>query len=473
MSVKDPRLSQILPVIRCSDCGIDVEFRLLGEHVCSSAPPMPALPPIPAAANKPTSGLNAGAYKPGYKPPPPIPINSPQPGSPALNSFNSYNGAPLPNSPNRPGTASPRPALPFLEKYAKKNKSSSSPPVPNNNNNNGSNGSGNNVTGSPLSVSPTTPTAPSYDRQVLANGSSNHYQREQNDYFPKTPMEDRFPGSAQQPPSRSRTPMEDGRYGSNSPVPGRSKTPVNEPSAQYSPALSATRGSQPALPQKSNARSPSVNSAQGLGIQGLDANGRVKSPTGGPVYGGDPRNDYGRDPRDREWEKNNGQYGTSPPNRSGSSGSSASSVLTDRSGYPRERSNTVLSERSERSTRSNRSEREERSRYPDEYDRQRDRDGGRRETNGSTRSGRQDPSSAYKTPSPPISPEDARSVDGMSTPKQSPYRPPTPPDASPNPSRGKCTTRLLFFFFLFLLPLSDKTLGFPVPLGCRREALSF
>ncbi|KAF9181344.1 hypothetical protein BGZ50_005584 [Haplosporangium sp. Z 11] len=49
MSVKDPRLSQILPVIRCSDCGHDVEFRLLGEHVCSSAPPMPALPAIPVA----------------------------------------------------------------------------------------------------------------------------------------------------------------------------------------------------------------------------------------------------------------------------------------------------------------------------------------------------------------------------------------------------------------------------------------
>lgn len=47
MSVKDPRLSQILPVIRCSDCGHDVEFRLLGEHICSSAPAMPALPVLP------------------------------------------------------------------------------------------------------------------------------------------------------------------------------------------------------------------------------------------------------------------------------------------------------------------------------------------------------------------------------------------------------------------------------------------
>jgi hypothetical protein len=55
MSVKDPRLSQILPVIRCSDCGHDVEFRLLGEHVCSSAPPMPALPVIPVSKCKPST----------------------------------------------------------------------------------------------------------------------------------------------------------------------------------------------------------------------------------------------------------------------------------------------------------------------------------------------------------------------------------------------------------------------------------
>lgn len=52
MSVKDPRLSQILPVIRCSDCGHDVEFRLLGEHICSSAPAMPALPVLPLSKRR-------------------------------------------------------------------------------------------------------------------------------------------------------------------------------------------------------------------------------------------------------------------------------------------------------------------------------------------------------------------------------------------------------------------------------------
>ncbi|KAF8929194.1 hypothetical protein BGZ58_009103 [Dissophora ornata] len=499
MSVKDPRLSQILPVIRCSDCGYDVEFRQLGEHVCSSAPPMPALPVIPVSKHGSSSGMSSGAYKPGYKPPP-IPINGSQPASQGTNGY-SNNAAAAPNgtpiSPGRPSTASGRPALPFLEKYAKKNKSatsaSSSPPATNGANNNNSN---NNLSGSPLSVSPTTPTAPSYDRQVLSNGTNGHYQREQNDYFPKTPMDDRFPGQQQQQqpsrsrtpqderyqqqqqqqqqPSRSRTPMEDNRYGSSSPVPGRSKTPVTDPAGQYSSNPNSARQSQqPAVPQKSNARSPSIASAQGLGIQGLDANGRIKSPTGGA----DPRNDYGRDPRERErereWERNrqqNDNSGTSPPSasngfhRTASSGSAASSVA-DRASQ-RERSNTVLSERSERSVRSARSERsgneersdKDRSRYPEdgrgdrdrerdrgdndrnrdrERERERDRDG-RGMNPSSSRSGRQDPSSAYKTPSPPISPEEMRSADSLSEPKPSSYRPPTPPDvSSPTPTRGR------------------------------------
>ncbi|KAF9957756.1 hypothetical protein BGZ72_001422 [Mortierella alpina] len=444
MSVKDPRLSQILPVIRCSDCGHDVEFRLLGEHVCSSAPPMPALPVIPLAKHSPSSGVSSGAYRPGHKPPP-IPINAPTPVSPGVGAYGSS-----PISPGRPSTASPRPSLPFLEKYAKKNKSAvsaaSSPPgaAPNSTN---YNNNSNTLSGSPLSVSPTTPTAPSYDRQVLSNGANSHYQREQNDYFPKTPLEDRFQHhqQQQQQPSRSRTPLENryvnGGSASPSPIPGRAKTPVMDSSSQFSTSPNSIRASQqPALPQKSNARSPSIASAQGLGINGLDA------------YGRDTRD------RDREWEKANGgrqqqygnEYDTSPPsipngfNRSGSSGSSASA---DRSLQHRERSNTVLSERSERSVRSARSERSghgerserDRSRYADPDERERDLDRQReREREKGGRSGRQDPSSAYKTPSPPISPEDIRSVDALSASKQSPYRPPTPPDAaSPVPTRGR------------------------------------
>ncbi|KAF9922185.1 hypothetical protein FBU30_007719 [Linnemannia zychae] len=487
MSVKDPRLSQILPVIRCSDCGHDVEFRLLGEHVCSSAPAMPALPVIPVSKslnsqpprtpsrNESPVPASSGAYRPGHKPPP-IPTSSSSPGSPGPNHYvgggsssSLTNGTP--GSPGRPSAASPRPSLPFLEKYAKKKSAatSSSPPAPN-----GRDVNNNNITGSPLSVSPTTPTAPSYDRQVLSNGMNSHYQREQNDYFPKTPIDDRFGFHQQQQqqqqqaqPIRSRTPMDDGRYGASpSPIPGRSKTPVMDSSSQLSTSPSSMRASQqPAVPQKSNARSPSIASATGLGINGLDANGRIKSPTGGSPYQ-DPRTEPGRDwERERERggsrQQQHNDYADSPPsvsngfNRSGSSGSAASSVLTDRS-MQRERSNTVLSERSERSVRSNRSERsdKDRSRYPetqqDEYERsnrdrerERERDRGDRgergdRSMGSSRS-RADPSSAYKTPSPPISPEDVRSSDAMpsAAPKNSPYRPPTPPDASPIPSRGR------------------------------------
>ncbi|KAG1645750.1 hypothetical protein G6F44_001515 [Rhizopus delemar] len=38
------RISQILPTVKCSDCGKDVEIRRLGDHLCSSQPPIPSLP---------------------------------------------------------------------------------------------------------------------------------------------------------------------------------------------------------------------------------------------------------------------------------------------------------------------------------------------------------------------------------------------------------------------------------------------
>ncbi|KAG0050320.1 hypothetical protein BGZ83_004901 [Gryganskiella cystojenkinii] len=434
-------------------------------------------PPRTPSRNE-NSGVSSGAYKPGYKPPP-IPINSPSPGSPGsfnnTNNSNNVSGSPI--SPGRPSTASPRPSLPFLEKYAQKKKSSASPPVPNNNSNGNSNGNSTNgqntLTGSPLSVSPTTPTAPSYDRQGLTNGSGNgtangHYQREQNDYFPKSGSD-----------SRSRTPLDDHRYPSSSSaanIPSRSKTP--DSSSQFSTSPSSARASQqPALPQKSNARSPSIASAQGLGINGIDMNGRIKSPTMNGGYDGhgrsvDPRD---RDPRDQRSQQQQGDYGSSPPsisngfNRSGSSGSTASSVLAER-GFQRERSNTVLSERSERSARSVRSERSEKTsekdrRYPEEERGDRDRSTRDRERERSERergdrdrerldrdrynqltpstsrsNGRhQDGSSAYKTPSPPVSPEGTRASEMMSNGiKNSGYRPPTPPEASsPVPTRGR------------------------------------
>ncbi|KAI9283853.1 hypothetical protein BC943DRAFT_94770 [Umbelopsis sp. AD052] len=47
----EPRISQILPNVTCSDCGLPVELRKLGEHVCSSAPPLPPLKAFSAPTN--------------------------------------------------------------------------------------------------------------------------------------------------------------------------------------------------------------------------------------------------------------------------------------------------------------------------------------------------------------------------------------------------------------------------------------
>ncbi|KAG9323629.1 hypothetical protein KVV02_000572 [Mortierella alpina] len=393
MSVKDPRLSQVLPVIRCSDCGDDVEFRKLGEHICSSAPPMPTLPP-----KQPTrSGVSSGGYRPGHKPPP-IPIaNNP---SPYLSTAgNGSSGAsphsPLRSAPGTPGVA-PRPSLPFLEK-------------------------------------------------------------EQTEHLPpKTPTEDRY--AAPQPNGH--------RY---PPGAARAKTPVNESGVTSFPvspgSTSPSRASlqqQPSLPQKSNARNPSVASAKGV-----------------PGYGYAPGHNYA----EREWERSDRSVasmdyashhcsGISTPSsvssgvsRAGSSSSLASSILAERGAYDRrERSNTMLSERSELSVRSERSEmslrserseraersaRSERSRYAEEEERvEREREARHRlrqqqdavSSRSRGRSRHNDPAAAYDTPSPPISPKDGPlDVEMMANGPKAPslYRPLTPPDvASPIPTRA-------------------------------------
>ncbi|KAJ8654715.1 hypothetical protein O0I10_009605 [Lichtheimia ornata] len=49
------RISQILPTVKCSDCGEDVQIRKLGEHVCSN---MPAVPPLPMLPLRQDKGMN-------------------------------------------------------------------------------------------------------------------------------------------------------------------------------------------------------------------------------------------------------------------------------------------------------------------------------------------------------------------------------------------------------------------------------
>lgn len=43
-SQNEPRMSQILPTVKCSDCGRQVELRKLAIHLCSSVPPVPSFP---------------------------------------------------------------------------------------------------------------------------------------------------------------------------------------------------------------------------------------------------------------------------------------------------------------------------------------------------------------------------------------------------------------------------------------------
>ncbi|RKP13926.1 hypothetical protein BJ684DRAFT_15724 [Piptocephalis cylindrospora] len=56
VGMQDPRISQILPTMKCNDCGVDIEFRRIAEHRCGEAPPMPALPPMPSTLHKKDSG---------------------------------------------------------------------------------------------------------------------------------------------------------------------------------------------------------------------------------------------------------------------------------------------------------------------------------------------------------------------------------------------------------------------------------
>ncbi|KAJ2960492.1 hypothetical protein NQZ79_g4164 [Umbelopsis isabellina] len=66
ISQNEPRMSQVLPTVKCSDCGRQVELRKLAIHLCSSVPPVPTLhkaaarvpvghntPPIDTRVNRP------------------------------------------------------------------------------------------------------------------------------------------------------------------------------------------------------------------------------------------------------------------------------------------------------------------------------------------------------------------------------------------------------------------------------------
>ncbi|KAF9931496.1 hypothetical protein FBU30_010005 [Linnemannia zychae] len=396
---------------------------------------------------------NAGAYKPNHRPPP-IPIdtalsNTSFTASP-LSPGNTSSGGLL--SPLRSASsASPRPSLPFLEKYAKLSKGSSPPaplPQPNSDRQDQS-----------------YKATPQHQQQPM---TPSHHQREQSEYFlTKSPTEDRFAFAAA---LAATTASQQQQYQDNQPIirsyeKARSKTPTAAMEARASSFVySSSNGTkisqyaQPALPQKSTARVPSiasVHSLAGHGHAGYDFNGRSKSSQGN-INGHSPYtvnrdNDHERlrerGNRSAPIPENVSQYNhqfpapNAPvPVRSGSDASAASSIAERRAN--RERSNTMQSERSDTS----------RSRYQevsnianDRYGRsERENEKVRPLTPSSSRSGAggrrfQESISAYKTPSPPASSKDDEDgrLAGANTSKGPAYRPLTPPEiASPIPTRG-------------------------------------
>ncbi|KAL1922813.1 uncharacterized protein VTP21DRAFT_9189 [Calcarisporiella thermophila] len=114
----DARISQLLPMIKCSDCGEDVEFRKLGDHICSKAPPMPELP---ASLRKPSAR---------GQPPPPVSTDSLYENSHSFNQGSTRSPvdriSPRYRESNDEYSRSTmeshreqKPSLPFLEKYTK------------------------------------------------------------------------------------------------------------------------------------------------------------------------------------------------------------------------------------------------------------------------------------------------------------------------------------------------------------------
>ncbi|CAG8760161.1 16888_t:CDS:2, partial [Acaulospora morrowiae] len=115
---QDQRISKLLPTVKCSDCGVTVEFRKLGEHLCSA----PAVPELPAAYKN--SNIKIGKEVPGQKIQPNL--------TPLLvdNNF-SYNSTPSPTDSEHSNysnysnkfanpTINPeksKPARSFLQKY--------------------------------------------------------------------------------------------------------------------------------------------------------------------------------------------------------------------------------------------------------------------------------------------------------------------------------------------------------------------
>ncbi|CAB4396643.1 unnamed protein product [Rhizophagus irregularis] len=123
---QDTRISQLLPSVKCSDCGEMVEFRRLGEHICQAAPAVPALPSAyrkPTIKNQtPSSRQVDNILRPNLNPLS-VSDNSYDVGrspydtspSPTDSGYSGYSGSKYTSPPS--STSSPKGPTNFLQKY--------------------------------------------------------------------------------------------------------------------------------------------------------------------------------------------------------------------------------------------------------------------------------------------------------------------------------------------------------------------
>ncbi|KAK3806774.1 MAG: hypothetical protein J3Q66DRAFT_116656 [Benniella sp.] len=123
-STGPPRLSQVLPIVQCVDCGQEVEYGKLTAHGCVAAPEVPPIPASPTPSSDmsfPDGEIIFETYSSGRSS-----RASRATVTSLLPSLATANTAPL--SPMRTVSVMgrPRPALPYLEKYSKR-KAASAP----------------------------------------------------------------------------------------------------------------------------------------------------------------------------------------------------------------------------------------------------------------------------------------------------------------------------------------------------------
>ncbi|KAF8928842.1 hypothetical protein BGZ58_009336 [Dissophora ornata] len=465
MTVKDPRLSQVLPIVHCSDCGNDVMFGELTGHVCTSAPAMPVLP------------LYLSKHSPKSK----TALDSKKTTTTSTSTTNTTTSKiPLtmsPLSPLRTTSVTSRPALPFLEKYSKRKYASApamlSQPIVLPSQQSNTNSDSDIITSRRNSQQQ--PTVSPIVAAVLSYGlDSPRRQRDTLDYpTPKSSMEDRVPAP------------QHGRNASES----RSRDPMMETTCSYPVRPKPTRivsQQLPVVPRKSAARTSGI-AARGLGISMDPSNNSSRRNTtglGGRAGAGvpDARTEFGKDrEREREWEKSNRSAPVIADSRSNSSDATSTSSRPTNEGVGRtfssrlaassllatagsrnrqsDRSSTSSFDRMDRSMSEVSEESEKYSQcddmtYPDDLLPQEEKQRGsleqqRRWSVSTTSSGGRSPKdisavSTYKTASPPLSPLDETDLEMLTEQTSTTYRPLTPAEStsssSPSPVPPKEST---------------------------------